>query len=202
MRIVLVILLTAIAILLIAAISVVLVYFQPSYNKATKLDEASCKSLLSSYDSTIGGLKYDEVQANRYLNFSTGSVASTWKINNTGNVIAEWEFLPNIPTYQFRVFFVWIGDEFEGCGLHYTFYNQTNRKFTFKNHYTCTGGGIEGGYREIYMEKDEGKAYYMIAYELISEFEASTKTTYHITFSNNPSDLQNGLNLLQMYGCG
>jgi hypothetical protein len=163
-----------------------------------KLDESLCKSILSNYNPSILNLQYDEVDANRYLNFSKGNTATKWKINNRGNILVKSEFLPNIQFYQFRTFFVWVGGEFEGCGLHYIFFNETKRDF--KNHLICSRGE-EGFPPEAYIEYNTDKGYYMTAYEIIDIFDNSTKSTYHITVSNDPSDLRNILNLLGMYGC-
>jgi hypothetical protein len=174
-------------------------FYLKQQEKVGKLDEKLCASLLSKYEPKIMELKYEEVYSNRYLNFSTGDSTAKWKINYSGDVLIKRDFLPNIPIYQFRVFFVWTGNEFEGCGIHYTFFNQTKR--IFKNHLKCSGGGIEGAPQEVYLEYDNTKDYYLIAYELIHKFDSSIKSTYHITFSNNPSDLNNGLNLINMYRC-
>jgi hypothetical protein len=163
-----------------------------------KFDEALCRSLLSKYEPSIVDLEYEEVYANRYLNFSKGDAIARWKINNSGSILDQRDFLPNISYYQFRTFFVWIGDEFEGCGIRYTFFNETKRNF--KNYYKCNGSGIEGAPKEIYMEYND-KRYYSIAFELIRTFDSSIQSTYHITFSNDSYNLHNVLNLLKMYGC-
>ena len=189
-----------IAVLIVGALVAYYYFYGFGDRTGVVIDESSCKALLSNYESEVVNLEYQEVYAKRYLNFSKGDADSKWKINNNGLVLVDFiDFLPNMPFYQFRTFFVWIADEFEGCGIHYTFYNETKR--LFKNHYMCSGGGIEGAPEEVYIEYDDSKGYYFIAYELIHMYDDSIKSTYHITFSKNPSDLQNGLNLLNMYGC-
>ena len=171
----------------------------PTDSNITNFDEDLCNALLSAYEPEVADLEYEEIYADRRLDFSKGRPLSKWKINNRGPVLSASEFLPDMPFYQSKTFFVWDKEEFEGCGIHHVLYNET--KGTFKEHYLCSAGEIEGMPTEVYMEYGDEGDYYLIAYEIIHKTDSSIKSIYHVTFSSNPSDFENGLNMLDMYGC-
>jgi hypothetical protein len=171
---------------------------------AESLDEATCRTLLESYEPALAdqAMDFTEVYSTRTFTFGTGSKEYRWRIHNEGPVIADMDFLSGMPIYQKRLYFVWDGDDFVGCGLDYVFTQPSERpELSFESTYHCDGGGIEEAPNEIRSSFKEGNGYYATPYEMIISSQGSEVSRVHVSFSSERTDYDNSIGSLRMYGC-